>query len=155
MSIWTCHDFISCAVKKISRASFNARSSSSFICILSCWIHVPPVFIPSLTAPEPVSKASVKELELEVELMSFLCIFWCFSPTKKAPIEILCSETLHFRKSYFSSVPEFGVLLGEWSQLLMSGDLTAFLTLNLLSLDSDTYTDTSVLLIVILSVEGK
>ena len=36
----------------LSRASFKARSSSSFLCILiSCWVHVPPVFISSQTVP--------------------------------------------------------------------------------------------------------
>ena len=48
-----------------------------------------------------------------------------------------------------------GVLLGEWPKLLMSGDLTPLLIQKLLSLDSDTYPDTSVLLIVVFSVEGK
>ena len=47
------------------------------------------------------------------------------------------------------------VLLGEWPKLLMSGDLTPFLTQKLLSLDSYTYPDTSVLLIIVFSVEGK
>ena len=46
-----------------------------------------------------------------------------------------------------------GVLLGEWPKLLMSGDLTPMLTLKLLYLDSDTYPDTSVLLIVAFFVE--
>ena len=45
-----CGDFISCAFKKVPRVSFNARSSTSFMCILlSSWVHVPPVFIPSQT----------------------------------------------------------------------------------------------------------
>ena len=60
LSIWICSDFISCAFKKVSRASFNSRSSSSFMCILlSCWVHVPPVFISSQIAPQPMSEASV------------------------------------------------------------------------------------------------
>ena len=46
-----------------------------------------------------------------------------------------------------------GALLGEWALLLMSDDLTPLLTLKLLSLDSDTDPDTSVLLNVIFSVE--
>ena len=48
-----------------------------------------------------------------------------------------------------------GVLLGEWPKLLMSGDLTPLFTLKLMSLDSDADPDTSVLLIVIFSVERK
>ena len=39
---------------------------------------------------------SVKDLELEVELKSFHCIFRCFSPNKESPIEIICSVTLLF-----------------------------------------------------------
>ena len=48
-----------------------------------------------------------------------------------------------------------GVSLREWPKLLMSGNLTSLLTLKLLSLDSDTDLDTSVLLIVIFFMEGK
>ena len=73
---------------------------------------------------------SVKRLELKVELRFFHSIFRCFSPTKEASMEILCSVTLDFRKIHVSSVSEFivvgenenGVLLGEWPKLLMSGD---------------------------------
>ena len=88
---------------------------------------------------------SVKELELDVELRSFHYIFWCFSSTKEAPIEILCSVTFDLRKSHFSSVPEFVAvgendnefLLGEWPKMLM----TPLITLKLLFLDSNTYPD--------------
>ena len=48
-----------------------------------------------------------------------------------------------------------GVLLGEWPKWFMSGDPTPMLTLKLLSLDSDTYPDTSVLLIVAFFVEEQ
>ena len=77
-----------------------------------------------------VKHLSVKRLELKVELRFFHSIFRCFSPTKEASMEILCSVTLDFRKIHVSSVSEFivvgenenGVLLGEWPKLLMSGD---------------------------------
>ena len=60
-------------------------------------------------------------------------------------------------------MPEFVVVgendnrvsLREWPKLFMSGDLTPLLTLKLLSLDSDADPDTSVLLTVIFSMEGK
>ena len=58
LSIWICSDFISCAFKKVSRASLNTRSSRSFMCILYCWVHVPPVFIPSQTVP-PTCERSI------------------------------------------------------------------------------------------------
>ena len=75
--------------------------------------------------PQPVREASAKELELEVELRFFHCIFQCFSLTKEVLIETLCSVSLDFRKSHLSAVPEFvavgqndnGILLGEWPKL--------------------------------------
>ena len=50
---------------------------------------------------------------------------------------------------------ENGALLEEWSNLLMPSELTLLFILKLLSLDSDTDLETSVLLIVIFCVEGK
>ena len=120
------------------------KKSSSLMCsLLSCWVHGHPVFISFQTAPNLWAKhLSVKELELDVELRSFHYIFWCFSSTKEAPIEILCSVTFDLRKSHFSSVPEFVAvgendnefLLGEWPKMLM----TPLITLKLLFLDSNT-----------------
>ena len=84
-------------------------------------------------------------------------------PTKEAPIEILSSVILNFCKRHSSSVPEYvaarendnGILLGEYPKLLISGDLTPLLSLKLLFVDSGTDLDTSVVLVVIFSVEGK
>ena len=84
LSIWICSDSISCALKRVSRASFNAKSSSSFLNILLyCWVHVPPVFTPSQTAPPIVSS-----LVLQVINMSSKSL--CVSPSfLKGPWESL------------------------------------------------------------------
>ena len=98
MSIWICNDPISCAFKKVSRTSFNARGFSSFMCmLLSWWFLVPPVFTSYQTAAQTVDEASVCKRSWAGSWVKVIpCIFRCFSPNKESPIEIICSVTLLF-----------------------------------------------------------